>query len=143
MRLTKQILTTIAALTLLVTSMAAIRNTLIQNVNLNVEGSPYVYGPLNAQNNVSAITVELARRDWPEIEGPAVRIEVQLSTDNGQSWSFLLANELPGGIVRGVNGDVRTNSTLKVDLAPGNGRRLRAIVDAYTNILTDVTITTE
>jgi hypothetical protein len=140
----KKALTVVAALALLVTSMAAIRNTLLADVVLTPEESPYNIGPVNVQNNVTRITAEFSRRDWPGDEStPAVAIDVEVSFNNGQTWQPLVGDVFPGGIVRNALGVIRTNSTIRIDLPPGNGRRLRATVNAFTNILTDITIITE
>lgn len=133
-----------AALALIATSMAAIRNTLLENVVLTPEDSPYAVGPLNVQNNVTRITAEFSRRDWPGDDAtPVVAIDVEVSLNNGQSWQPLVSDVFPGGIVRNALGVIRTNSTIRIELPPGNGRRLRATVNAFTNILTDITIITE
>jgi len=91
------------------------------------------FGPSNVADSETRIVLAIDRTVTGGLNSltPATRVavDVQQSDDGGATWFLAVGGTFPGGFIQADKaGDPVTVNILNVDVYPGTGRKLKAVV---------------
>jgi hypothetical protein len=82
--------------------------------------------------------------DGAVFEAEIFKLNIDLSTDNGQTWTTnWVGFAAAGGVILDRQGNPLLESSVSRDLPPGNGRRLRGVLTIGVTLTTSIAVTVD